>query len=292
MRFLLPLLVLLAFPGAASAATVISTGSAVSYQGDLGETNDAELNLSADGQQLVFVEHSTNLAAGLGCTEVMTGEVTCPASGVTRVAVELGDNDDRFAIGLEGAPSPPVDVTGGDGLDLVSYTGATPVTVTLDDTANDGPADRGDNIHADVENISGTQAADAFTGSAAPNLFTGGTGADTYACGEGTDIVDGDKTDQVNPDCEIVARDSRVDLTNGKDTFSPFRAGLRVYGRRGDDTLIGGPGADTFFGDKGDDTIRVRGRGRDVVACGRGRDKVRADRKDKVNKDCEKVRRA
>jgi Ca2+-binding RTX toxin-like protein len=182
-------------------------------------------------------------------------------------------------------------VSGGDGTDLVSYTGTTGVSVSLDDTANDGPPGRGDDIESDVENVTGTSVADTFTGSALPNLFSGGAGADTFACGGGTDIVDGDRSDHVGPGCEIVARNSRVKLTDGNDTFTPFRPGLRVYGRRGNDTLIGGPGTDTLSGDRGDDTIRVRGHGRDVVACGKGRDKVRADRTDKVSKDCEKVSR-
>jgi Ca2+-binding RTX toxin-like protein len=280
--------VLLAFPGAASAATISSTGGSVAYQADLGETNDVEVTLASDGS-LHFTEHATNLATGPGCTEVQTGEVACPVPA--RVAVELGDKDDRVTIGLGGATSPPVGVSGGEGTDLASYTGTTPVSVSLDDTANDGPAGRGDNIQSDVENVTGTGVADAFTGSARPNVFTGGAGADTFACGDGTDIVDGDKTDQVNPDCEIVARNSRVYLTNGNDTFTPFRAGLKVYGRRGNDTLIGGPGVDTLHGDRGNDTIRVRGRGKDVVTCGPGRDRVRADRTDKVSKDCEKVSR-
>jgi Ca2+-binding RTX toxin-like protein len=288
-RFVLPLLVLLALPGAAQAATVTTTGSSVAFQGDLGETNDATVSLSADGSQVDFKEQDTNLAAGPGCTEVQTGEVTCPVP--TRVAVELGDNDDRVTIGLGAATAPSVGVTGGDGTDLVTYTGTTSVSVSLDDTANDGPAGRGDNIQSDVENVTGTGVADAFVGSALPNLFTGNAGADTFACGDGTDIVDGDKADQINPDCEIVARNSRVNLTNGNDTFTPFRAGLRVYGRRGNDTLIGGPGVDTLHGDRGNDSIRVRGRGKDVVTCGPGRDKVRADRTDKVSKDCEKVSR-
>ena len=289
MRYVLPLLVLLAVPGAAQAATVTTAGSSVAYQADLGETNNATISLSADGSQIDFKEQDTNLAAGPGCTEVRTGEVTCPVP--TRVAVELGDKSDKVTIGLGGATAPSVGVSGGEGIDLVRYTGTTPVSVSLDDTANDGPGTRGDNIQSDVENVTGTAVADTFTGSALPNLFTGGPGADTFACGGGRDVVDGDNTDHIGPDCEIVARNSRVNLTNGNDSFKPFRPGLNVYGRGGNDTLIGGPGRDTLHGDRGNDTIRVRGGGRDVVTCGKGKDKVSADRTDKISKDCEKVSR-
>ena len=67
MRFVLPLLVLLAVPGTAQAATVTTTGSSVAYQADLGETNDVAVTLSSDGS-LDFKEQDTNLAAGPGCT--------------------------------------------------------------------------------------------------------------------------------------------------------------------------------------------------------------------------------
>ena len=44
-------------------------------------------------------------------------------------------------------------------------------------------------------------------------------------------------------------------------------------------------------GGGGKDKIKVRGGGRDRVNCGGGKDKVIADRRDKVAKNCEKVKR-
>jgi Ca2+-binding RTX toxin-like protein len=338
---------LFAFPCAASAATVNSLGNELLYQGDLGEQSDAEVGLTPDGSQVDFVERGTNLQAGLGCTQVdtpagsgKTGEVTCPVQGAVKVTFDLRDNDDSLTVLPSAATAPPMDVRGGDGLDLVSYLSFTAgVSVSLDDMANDGPAGRTDLIHTDVENVNGTSAADVLTGNAAPNRFYGAAGADTYsgdagddrfdatepaaperdsiACGEGRDVVDADKLDSVGPDCEIVAVDSRVLLTNGADKFKAFRSELSVFGRRGNDVitgffrdridggrgrdtlkggdgvdvLTGGSGRDKLFGDSGDDTLRAADGERDTVVCGKGKDRATVDRKDRVASDCEKVSR-
>jgi Ca2+-binding RTX toxin-like protein len=341
---------LLAFPGVASAAVVNSFGNEVRYEGDLGEQSDAEVGLTPDGTQLDFVERATSLQAGLGCTQVdtpagsgKTGEVTCTVQGVMKVTFEMRDGDDSLTVLPSAATAAPMEVNGGDGLDLVSYlawpAGGPGVSVTLDDARNDGPAGRSDFIRSDVENVNGSNAADVLTGSAAPNRFFGSAGADSYsggagddyfdttepaaperdtvACGPGTDIVDADKLDQIGPGCEVVARNSRVLLTNGPDRFKPFRSELSVYGRGGNDVitgffrdrmdggkgndklsggdgpdvLTGGPGRDRLFGGTGNDTIRARDGQRDLVICGKGKDTVKADRGDTVDGDCEKVSR-
>jgi Ca2+-binding RTX toxin-like protein len=338
---------LFAFPCAASAATVNSLGNELLYQGDLGEQSDAEVGLTPDGTQVDFVERGTNLQAGLGCSQVdtpagsgKTGEVTCTVQGVAKVTFDMRDGDDSLTILPSAATAPPMDVLGGDGTDLVSYLpfGAG-VSVSLDDKPNDGAAGRSDFIRADVENVNGSSAADVFTGSPGPNRFFGAAGADTYtggagddffdateqttperdaiSCGEGRDTVDADKLDSVGPDCEIVAVDSRVLLTNGADRFKAFRSQLSVFGRRGNDVitgffedridggkgrdrlnggdgadvLTGGPGRDKLFGGSGNDTLRARDGERDLVSCGKGKDRVTADRKDAVVSDCEKVSR-
>ena len=109
--------------------------------------------------------------------------------------------------------------------------------------------------------------------------------------------------------------------TPGNDRLVGGRGPDRLVGRRGDDllignggrdTLVGGPGADTLIGGAGPDRINAaaRDRARDIVlagagndvvgaldgaldriSCGPGRDRVRADRRDAVNRDCEVVRR-
>jgi Tol biopolymer transport system component len=68
----------------------------------------------------------------------------------------------------------------------------------------------------------------------------------------------------------------------------------RICGRRGADDIHPGPGKDYVYAGAGPDVIHSRdvysiyG---DVISCGAGRDRVFADRKDKVSRDCERVRR-
>jgi uncharacterized repeat protein (TIGR01451 family) len=65
----------------------------------------------------------------------------------------------------------------------------------------------------------------------------------------------------------------------------------RLFGGAGNDRLQGGAGRDILDGGRGNDTIFARDKAVDTIRCGAGRDKVTADRKDKVSRDCETVRR-
>jgi len=71
----------------------------------------------------------------------------------------------------------------------------------------------------------------------------------------------------------------------------PAVRGERILGRSGADSITGTPGADEVRARGGDDTIDVTGNERDRVLCGAGDDTVRADRRDRVARDCETVRR-
>lgn len=341
---------LLALPATAEAATVNSLGSEILYQGDLTERSDATVTIVEDGTQVDIVERGTSLQAGLGCAQVQTpagsdikGQVRCSLESAEKITFDMRDSDDSLTVAIGSTPAPPLSVLGGDGSDLVAYSPPAPpsgVMVSLDGMANDGLPDRGDNIGADVETVIGTGAADTLTGNDSANRFFGGGGEDVYsgaggrdlfettepgdpiardriACGAGRDIVDGDKLDEAGADCEIVAVDGRIDLTNGPDVFKLFRSGLSVFGRGGNDVitgigadvidggkgndrlvggsdvdrLTGGTGRDKVFGGGAGDTIRVRDGVRDFVGCGPGRDVVKADRRDRVRSDCEKVSR-
>jgi Ca2+-binding RTX toxin-like protein len=350
---LVPLLVLtalLALPSGAGAATVNHLGNEILYQGDLTEESSASVQVSDDGKQIDIIERGTSLQAGLGCDQIetpagsdKTGEVSCPLEGAQKITFDMRDNDDALLIAIGSKPTPPLSVLGGEGTDLVIYSPPPPVlgvSVTLDGMANDGLPDRGDNIGADVEQVFGTEAADVLAGNDEANKLFGDAGADTYSgaggddlietfepggpperddvrCGPGRDIVDGDKLDTIAADCEIVARASRVLLTNGPDRFKLFRSALTVFGRGGNDVitgffrdridggkgrdklvggrsvdvLTGGPDRDKLYGGSGRDTINARDGDRDTVGCGTGRDVVKADRKDRVRGDCEKVSR-
>lgn len=86
----------------------------------------------------------------------------------------------------------------------------------------------------------------------------------------------------------------------GHDTFRGLGGADRLYGGSGNDRLFGGAGNDRLFGGAGrdlldagpgNDTIAARDKTVDTIRCGKGRDTVVADRKDKVSRDCEVVRR-
>ncbi len=117
--------------------------------------------------------------------------------GPDRLDGGLGDDelyDDRGADDLFGGPgrdrayvsrSQPTD--GGP----VYFFADFPVTVSLDDQANDGVtgAGEGDNVHSDIEDLSTGNGADVITGSAASNAIESGAGNDVVTAGPGADVV-------------------------------------------------------------------------------------------------------
>jgi hemolysin type calcium-binding protein len=65
-----------------------------------------------------------------------------------------------------------------------------------------------------------------------------------------------------------------------------------LCGAAGADRLTGRGGPDVFRAGAGNDVLQARDGVADAVACGPGRDSVTADRRDRVNRDCERVRRS
>jgi hypothetical protein len=80
------------------------------------------------------------------------------------------------------------------------------------------------------------------------------------------------------------AGNDRIDARGGNDCAS---------GGKGRDRIRGGAGSDRLSGGSGGDLIMAADGRRDRVRCGggSGRDRVRADRKDRVAGDCERVHR-
>jgi hypothetical protein len=113
-----------------------------------------------------------------------------------------GGGDDEFD-GGPGADS----FSGNEGSDAVSYSGAAPVTVTIDGVANDGAVGEADNVGLDIEDVFGGAGNDRLTGSPAANTLDGGNGDDRLDGGNGTDFLFGGEGDDV-----IFARDGEVDV--------------------------------------------------------------------------------
>lgn len=128
------------------------------------------------------------------------------SSAANAGVIDGGAGNDTFEYPLRD------DLTGGTGVDivLVSAPAGTTYSVTLDDRANDGPANAAaDNVRADVENVTGGEENDIFVGSAAANAFSSGGGSDSLAGGAGPDAL------QSGPgDDEIDARDGEADTVD------------------------------------------------------------------------------
>jgi Ca2+-binding RTX toxin-like protein len=161
-----------------------------------------------------------------------------------------------FCAGREGDDT----FAGGTGTDAVSYAGrAEPVTVTLDDVANDGNAGEQDNVASDVENVTGGDGADTLTGDGDPNVLNGGVcgvaacPGDTIAGQGGDDVLigGGNSVDQAGADTLLGG--------SGNDELSDDRGVTHFDGGSGDDALfasyLGNPSGSTFAGGSGIDTV-------------------------------------
>jgi len=130
---------------------------------------------------------------------------------------------------LVGAPGADQLEGGGGGADSLRYIDYTQrVIVTLDDMANDGVRDEGDNVMSDIETVIGTERSDILIGNDGPNRLEGDYGNDVIRGGGGDDV-----------------------LLGGVDADE-------VYGEGGDDVLDGGTYNDLLVGVEGADSMDGR----------------------------------
>jgi hypothetical protein len=227
-RALLPAALLLALPGSAGAATVTRVDAAtVRYDATAGIRDLVTFSLIDGGARIqIATANVGDTIASVGCEAPVAGVVRCARAGVGRIVVALGDGQDVTTV-APGFPIPftvtggtgsdvvdgsttgdtlrgeadgdffngrggPDDIGGGPGFDGVRFTGLGPVTVSLDDVANDGQAGgtEGANVRADVEDVSGSSGPDVITGSAGANELRGGDGDDRITGGGGADFFD------------------------------------------------------------------------------------------------------
>jgi len=190
------------------------------------------------------------------CGEVMGGPGTDTLTG-TGVSVFHGINPQCALTwdGGTGADRVTVPVT------AVSYAHrAAPVTVTLGDGANDGEAGEGDDVGADVRQVTGGDGDDTLSGAesldggpgndrltaaAGGSTLLGGAGDDSLVGGAAKDLLDGGGGQDV--------------LTGGGgNDILRWDGGVRASGGLGDDALYlsggdrqtvdGGPGRDVVYG--------------------------------------------
>jgi Ca2+-binding RTX toxin-like protein len=163
-----------------------------------------------------------------------------------------------------------------------------PISVTLDNQANDGRPGEGDDVRS-IERITSNTSGTVVLSDADDIVEMWANidqGASTIRTNGGNDKVTGGNHDET------------IDGGAGDDTLE---------GGYGNDTIVGGPGRDRIYADMsrsdcgvlqscsdpyGNDTIDVRDGEADTVSCGVGTDKVLADAVDTVAADCETVERA
>lgn len=207
-----------------------------------------------------------------------------------------GDDTMRFSEPRYPCPaaSSSTDIGGGGGTDLLDLAGqlrsSDVFAVSLDDVANDGLADQlvPDNVHADIENLSGGIESDIFVGSAGPNRLTGGSMPDVLIGGGGDDQLAGDLQDDLldgGPGADVLEGGAGTDLADYTERSSPIVADPDgehaddgeagegdtiatdvedLRGGAGDDRLTGGPQDNLLSGGAGAD--RLAGLGGEDIA--------------------------
>lgn len=153
----------------------------------------------------------------------------------------------------------------------------------------------GDDEHTGARGIDimfGLEGDDILRGAAGNDCLYGGVGDDTLRGDAGSDrLFGGPGADELLG----LAGNDRLDGDAGSDRLNGGAGTDRMSGAAGRDTLLDRAGRDTFSGGADNDTIDSRDvsavdrRGRDQVSCGAGRDTVKADPRDIVARDCERV---
>jgi Ca2+-binding RTX toxin-like protein len=167
------------------------------------------------------------------------------------------------------------------------------------------------------DTVSGREGDDCLLGEAGNDVLNGNAGNDRVEGGDGRDRLRGEAgTDDLrggagNDNSSGEGGNDRVTDGSGNDRLSGGSGNDRLSGGAGKDSLSGSSGRDTLTGGSGNDSLSagsgsrnvlsggsgrdslsaVNGR-RDRIRCGSGRDRVRADRTDRVSRDCERVSRS
>lgn len=212
-----------------------------------------------------------------------------------------GAGNDTFDCGdsADGAD----DMSGGGGLDTVSYARRTSsVAVTVDDVADDGAPSEGDNVSTDIEVVTGGLGDDTLTGGAGAETLNGGPGADTIDGGLGDDVLNGGPGDDVF-DCgtstdgaDVISGGLGVDTADYSGRTATLAISLNnnagdgeedegdnvksdvenVYGGSVRDTIVGSSSDNVLEGRDGDDEIHGGG-GHDTIRGGDGDDALYGD---------------
>ena len=168
---------------------------------------------------------------------------------------------------------------GFNGTDTITYASrTTPLTITLDNVANDGAPGELDNAFA--ENVIGGSAGDTLTGETSSNVLSGGPGADVLDGGLGADVLNGgagtdtatyaSRTTTVIADIDGAADDGNWgegdNVATDVENLTGGMGADALVGSGGANTLDGGPGPDALHGAGGADTVTYSSRTAAVTA--------------------------
>jgi Ca2+-binding RTX toxin-like protein len=252
------LAVLTTFAGTASGATVSKSGTTITYQANVGETNQTVLTRS--GNNYVFTE-TGSLTAGTNCTQTSTSVVTCTQANPTIVA-NLLDRDDTFSASGVTQPS-SVTLNGGDGADTIT---APNVGTTLNgDNGNDTL--NGGNGADTLNGGNGDAGMDRMTGNAGDDTFDGGPGIDRAIYTTGNleitiDNVANDKDGVGSQSDNVMDTVESITGASGNDKLVGSCFANTLAGQDGNDDLIGDPttcatyGGDFMGGGDGNDQMK------------------------------------
>ena len=284
----------LVLAGAAQAATVSTSGTAVTLYEDTTGSDDNVNATSDEGGSLFFPQpysSSSTLVVVPPCGTV-SGGAHCPVTPLLRLIMDGGN--DTVEGGTRG--SARLDFQGGDGND--TFRGWTQSGGTFSGGAgNDLLMVRADFAEAGdgADIISGEEGDDELGTLHGGDSVSGGPGIDTVVADSGSAVsLDGQANDgsadapaagNVAPDVENIRGSSGGDQLVGSVAPNMIDAG------DGGDYVDGSAGADVLLTGAGDDVVNARDGEADSVACGPGRDLVEADSVDAVSPECETVLR-
>ena len=276
-------------PATAQAATLVKSGSTLTYTAEPGRTSAVTFTVTNNPTSVrVTRAGDTDPIQATDCPGAQ--EFVC--TGIERIVVSLGDGEDFADARTFGGP---VAFTGGPGVDrLYGGRGA--------DALDGGDGD---------DLVDGGEGADAVTGAAGDDALNGGLGADALSGGAGLDSathvilapappatvsLDDAANDGLPGEGDNYATDIEDVSILGQGAVVPSGSTLigsagpnELTTGAGNDAITAGAGIDRVTADAGDDTVDVRDGFSDRVRCGPGTDSVVADTLDLVSADCEAV---
>lgn len=310
----LGVLVVLAVPGAASAASISYEGGTLVYRAAAGEENWVNLSSEQPGRLSIGDSGAADLQYPADRCDRVGPEYPAHCDIPGSVRVEMGDGADRGTV-FSGVPAVPITILGGAGGDKLKAFYDTPGSVL------DGGDDR--------DEIESESSGDVLIGGAGDDDLFGGGGNDELRGGDGQDLLrpdfgygdpgndvvdggagvdsvddwadsdrsrqtpvaitlDGQANDGRSGESDNVIGVEKVkafvagtfvmgDTDDTVEIYSPSDLGAsKAAGRGGNDVLIAGTSDQTLDGGAGDDRLEG-GFGDDTLVGGPGRDVIDGD---------------